>query len=367
MSNDYSLSRRMMSGGGTVTNASDILTQMDDISGRVDDELTSSSSLIVMQPKRTYARRRGTVTSGQRSNVSGKRSIVMNKYDNNISSSSSISGNVNNNDNDHGNEEIASKRKRESLSTIVGGVVVLRDRVSLSEHLQRLLYLLTWSDRNNGGKWMGIRKFIDYYFSLLFQPYLGDAFKMSIIHVTNKRKICSLFSLGTNGSYTILIMLNYPLWDRILSVSVALPNRYFRRSLRSFASVAMSSREAIVTDMFDDSMNRNSRPIIDELGPLVVRHDDDHGITIDTNASMRIPGECRSIWNVDNETSVFAAARRTPAFRISLAALCLLDRLEYSMQVDRDSAMFSHVPTLARFFSNSQTARRLFRTGSSFQ
>lgn len=392
MTSDYNLSRRTMSGGGTITNAADILTQMDDdnnrgsslFSSHIDD---SSSSLIVTQPlRRTYSRRGsssklsksygGVLSVGDKSKkqlVARPLSSVNNIYDDH-------------NVDDEDDEDVAVKRKRQSLVNVVGGVVVLRDRVSLNEHLQRLLFLLTWSDRNNNGQWMGIRRFIDCYFSLLFQPYLGDAFKMNIIHVTNKRKICALFSLGTNGSYTILIMLNYQLWDRIFNVSTALPNRYFRRSVRSqvndtrLASVGIvrdDDRSIVVTDGLTDRLTYNNSVVsnnsrtnksMDNCSPTIVscRADDSSSIMIDANASARISGDC-STWFPEKTSFKFANARRTHSFKLSLAALCLIDRLEYTMQIDRESATFSHVITLARFFSNSQAAKRLFRISSSFQ
>lgn len=219
-----------------------------------------------------------------------------------------------NNDDDHDDDDhhhSSAKRAADSgggggLAAVLRGVVELRERVSLNEHLQRLLFVLNWSDRH-GGRWMGISHFIDCYFSTVFHPYLGDAFRMNIVHVAKARKICALFSPGSDRSYTILVMLNYPLWDQILQVATALPNRYFRRSIRARLR------------------GRHSDP----LGPP----------------------------SADSITF-------SPLFNLSLAALCLVDRLEYSMQSDLDS---SHLITLARFFANSQDAKQLFNTTTVYE
>lgn len=303
-----------MSGGtvSSVTDAADILSQME-------DNNRDSLAVRISRPLRTYGRAR-KVDESSSSNAS--------------SSLSSLSPPM--------------KRRRDSLVSVMGNVMVLRDRVSLREHLQRLLCLLTWSDRH-GGRWMGIRQFIDCYFSLLFQPYLGDAFKLNIIHVANKRKICALFSAGSKGSYTILVMLNYPLWDRILRVSTALPNRYFRRSVRSRVNDGKSLGGDNVRKLGECDFD----VVVDSNESIVRRTDENQD-------SVRWYQDGAPNPMIDQYTS-------TSLFKMSLAALCLMDRLEYSMQIDRESVTFSHVITLARFFSNSQEAKRLFRTNTTFQ
>lgn len=355
MTSDYhQLSRRatMSSGGGTVSDASDILARMNDrrgndvVGGDGDDASFPSSSFVRPPCRRTYGR--GKTSRGGDTGV------------------------TENDDDDDDNDNNAAKRvKRASLANVVGGVVVLRDRVSLFDHLQRLMCLLTWSDRH-GGRWMGIRSFIDAYFSLLFQPYLGDSFKMNIIHVTNKRKICALFSQGTNGSYTILVMLNYPLWDRILNVSIALPNRYFRRSVRS----RLSTTDVCETPLITAASSLSSSQFATFAEPSL-HSSSSSPSSLSSSSSLQIEpiviGDNNRSNNDNNalrsssSSESFEAARRTPLFKLSIAALCLIDRLEYSMQIDRENVTFEHVVTLARFFSNSQSAKRLFRTGLSFQ
>lgn len=352
--------RAALSGGGTVysvSDAGDILSQMAE-NGDSSLSVASSSSTNVRfsRPLRTYGRAR--------------------KLDDRPNTESTSPGL------DSAVTSPPMKRKRDSLVNVIGNVVVLRDRVSMRDHLQRLLCLLTWSDRH-GGRWMGIRQFIDCYFSLMFQPYLGDTFKLNIIHVANKRKICALFSAGTKGSYTILVMLNYPLWDRILRVSVALPNRYFRRSVRSrMNDDANVSAASISTVRCDDRFGVSSAVVgnfcrnvtnVDESKSVanakndydIVNLVDDDG---QTKTSKNTIGGDTVVWYRDGVPNpVIEQYTSTPLFKLSLAALCLVDRLEYSMQIDRESVTFSHVMTLARFFSNSQEAKRLFRTNVTFQ
>lgn len=186
--------------------------------------------------------------------------------------------------------------------------VVLRERVSLADHLHRLYFLLTWSDRN-GGRWMGIKRFLDCYFSLVFHPYFGDRFKVTILHIAKRSKICCHFQLGVVSdfsSYTLLIMLNYPLWDKLLQVSTALPNRYFRRSVRTL--LRKTEQQQITTDE-----------------------------------------------NTDSDSFTYL-------MNVSLAALCLVDRLEFSMQPDLERYGATHVVTVSKFFSNAHDAKNLFNT-----
>lgn len=195
--------------------------------------------------------------------------------------------------------------------------VSLRERVSLADHLHRLYFLLTWSDRN-GGRWMGIKRFLDCYFSLIFHPYFGERFKMTVLHIAKRSKMCCHFQLGVASdysSYTLLIMLNYPLWDKLLQISTGLPNRYFRRSIRS--------------------MLRSSSSNVEETTLPDENNFDPTGL----------------------ETTNF-----TYLMNVSLAALCLVDRLEFSMQPDLDRCGASHVVTVSRFFSNAHDAKNLFNT-----
>lgn len=355
MDTQYTRRAAALSGGTvySVSDAGDILSQMAE-NGDSSLSVASSSTTNVRfsRPLRTYGRAR--------------------KLDDRSSIESTSLGSA--------VTSPPAKRKRDSLVNVIGNVVVLRDRVSMRDHLQRLLCLLTWSDRH-GGRWMGIRQFIDCYFSLTFQPYLGDAFKLNIIHVANKRKICALFSAGTKGSYTILVMLNYPLWDRILRVSVALPNRYFRRSVRSRMNddANAASISTVCDDHFGVSSNvvgnfRRNVTSIDDESKSVVNAKNDYDIVnlVDddgqTKTSKNTINGDTVVWYRDGVPNpVIEQYTSTPLFKLSLAALCLVDRLEYSMQIDRESVTFSHVMTLARFFSNSQEAKRLFRTNVSFQ
>lgn len=204
-------------------------------------------------------------------------------------------------------------------SSLFSGAVLMRDRVSLSDHLQRLFYLLSWSDRHDS-RWMGIRNFIDAYFSLVFHPYFGKAFKLNVLHVAKSQKICAVFSLSNDRTYTILVMLNYPLWDSILQVSTALPNRYFRRSIRSRVRDACRRRTY-------DGVSVEFRENEDELKENSV---------VDDNF--------------------------TYLFNVSLAALCLVDRLECSMAADLETAGATHVVTLAKFFTMCDDAKQMLNT-----
>lgn len=217
-------------------------------------------------------------------------------------------------------------RKNNKTSDLFRRAVQLRDRVSLADHMHRLYFLLTWSDRN-GGRWMGIKRFIDCYFSLVFHPYFGDRFKMTVLHIAKRSKICCHFQVGVVSdfsSYTLLIMLNYPLWDKLLQVSTSLPHRYFRRSVR-----AMLRRGGGTTDRPAPHYNEGSG-----FGGL------GEGMEVDPTGKF------------------------THLMNVSLAALCLIDRLEYSMQSDLERHGATHVVTVAKFFSNAHDAKNLFNTVS---
>lgn len=233
-----------------------------------------------------------------------------------------------------------------SLASIVAGTVTLRNRISMYEHLQRLLYVLTWSDRH-GGRWMGIKNFIDCYFSTVFHSYFGTSFTMNILHVAKTKKICAIFSPGSDRTYTILIMLNYPLWNRLLQISTSFPNKYFRRSVRCRLNV----------------------------------HNDVHRLQLQQNISSEDVSFCNANSVLPSSSSSSSVSHYrghvggggggggvggisdtfSPLFNVSLAALCLVDRLEYSMHSDLESSV-PHVVTLAKFFANSQDARQVFQT-----
>lgn len=212
------------------------------------------------------------------------------------------------------------------LVDLVGGKVDMREKISMTDHLYRLLFLLTWSDRHQG-QWMGICRFIDAYFSLIFHSYFGKAFNMNVWHVARVHKMCAMFSLMPNFSYTIVVMLNYPLWDKILQTSSSLPNRYFRRSIRKRLADEIRSTKGWQTS--GESKNNNSN----------ANAEDD---TLDDLEFSRL-------------------------YNVSLAALALVSQLEESMLPDLEQAGVKHVVTVARFFTGSQTARQPFSTTTLYE
>lgn len=217
-------------------------------------------------------------------------------------------------------------RETTTLSSLLSGAVKLSDRVSLTDHLRRLLYLLSWSDRN-GSRWMGIRRFIDCYFSLVVHPYFGSAFELNVLHVAKSQKICAVFNLANDRTYTVLVMLNYPLWDSILQVASSLPNRYFRRSVRSRLFRAYNDSSYVSRD-------------------------------------KRVRLERREAVETDKPVD---ESNFTSLFNVSLAALCLIDRLEYSMAADFNSCGATHVVTLAKFFTMCDDAKNIFHTTTSVE
>lgn len=215
------------------------------------------------------------------------------------------------------------------LVDLVGGKVDMREKISMTDHLYRLLFLLTWSDRHQG-QWMGICRFIDAYFSLIFHSYFGKAFNMNVWHVARVHKMCAMFSLMPNFSYTIVVMLNYPLWDKILQTSSSLPNRYFRRSVRKRLADEIRSTKGWQTS--GESKKNNSTANVD---------------------------------NVENDTLDDLEFSRL--YNVSLAALALVSQLEESMLPDLEKAGVKHVVTVARFFTGSQTARQPFSTTTLYE
>lgn len=213
------------------------------------------------------------------------------------------------------------KRRREAVSSetedtenqvpVLSGVVRIRPNVSMHDHLARLVFTLGWCDMYEQGRWFGVKKFIDCYFSLVFKPYLGQAYNLNVIHVAKMRKVCAVCNVSPSDRLcTILVMLNYPLWDRLLQVSASLPERYFRRSVRQ----------------------------------------------------RLILGERETSTSVDE-----VVAGTTDAYRTSVAALCLIDRLEFSMQADLNSAQLGHAVCLSQFVANSYDAKQVFRTELVFE
>lgn len=212
------------------------------------------------------------------------------------------------------------------LVDLVGGKVDMREKISMTDHLYRLLFLLTWSDRHQG-QWMGICRFIDAYFSLIFHSYFGKAFNMNVWHVARVHKMCAMFSLMPNFSYTIVVMLNYPLWDKILQTSSSLPNRYFRRSIRKRLADEIRSTKGWQTS--GESKNNNS--------------------------------------NANTEDDTLDDLEFSRLYNVSLAALALVSQLEESMLPDLEQAGVKHVVTVARFFTGSQTARQPFSTTTLYE
>lgn len=194
---------------------------------------------------------------------------------------------------------------------ILSGIVRIRPNVSMHDHLARLVFTLGWCDMYEQGRWFGVKKFIDCYFSLVFKPYLGQAYNLNVIHVAKMRKVCAVCNVSPSDRLcTILVMLNYPLWDRLLQVSASLPERYFRRSVRQ--RLILGERETSTT--------------VDDV-----------------------------------------VAGTTDAYRTSVAALCLIDRLEFSMLADLNNAQLGHVVGLSQFIANSYDAKQVFRTELVFE
>lgn len=190
--------------------------------------------------------------------------------------------------------------------------LVLRQNASLYDHLLRLQALLTYCDRVNSGKWIGIQRFIDLYFSTVFHAYFGESFAMSIIHVPKRRRIGAHFILQGDRHYSIIVMLNPTFWDKLLVSGAALPDVYFSPPTRP-------------TDPADRSF------VVQAKG-------------------------CDS----DSEDEKIAPATShdsTALYAISLTALALVHRLEMFMYDDLRTHNCSHVVTLSSFFTNRTNIR----------
>lgn len=213
---------------------------------------------------------------------------------------------------DDDDDDKLSTRRRLERRPFLADVIKLRSNVSMLDHMDRLQFALNWCDLYEKGKWFGVKRFVDCYFSLVFKPYLGPSYKLNIIHVAKMRKVCAVCILSPEERLcTLLVMLNYPLWDRLLQVSASLPTRYFRKSIRQRL--------------------------------------------IDGEASTGLGGAELD----ERETS--------EAYNVSLGALCLIDRLEYAMSADLHNAHLDHVVTLSPFLANSHEARQVFRTDLVFE
>lgn len=184
--------------------------------------------------------------------------------------------------------------------------------ISSQIHLTKIRSLLTWSDRH-GGKWIGIRKFLDIYFSTVFHMYFGSAFQMNIIHMAKKNKISCKFVLVGEKFYCLVVNLNYPLWDKLLNVGIALPDKYFETPLRT--KINMSS-------------------------------------TVITSIPFMENGDGNSAVSQNSEY----------LFSLGLGALGLIDLLEESMRADLAYYNLDHVVTLSKFFSGNPNSKKSFVT-----
>lgn len=194
--------------------------------------------------------------------------------------------------------------------------------ISQVDHLFRLKAVLTYSDRYGG--WIGLKNFINLYFSTVFHAFFGKQIKMHIIHVEKRKKFCAHFSLRSKGAYRIIIMLNYSLWDKILLSSSALPDLYFHCPDRSYLDKAVildPQPDSIYVGKFKDATNP-----LDET--LISRE-------YDQSASTR--------W-----------------YEVSVSALCLIHRLEMIMFNDLRYNHASHVVTLGKFFANNNESKNPF-------
>lgn len=222
-----------------------------------------------------------------------------------------------------------------------------RAQADLTDHLRRLYFLLNYSDRHRH-RWIGLKCFIEMYFSIVFHHYFGPSFKMKIFHIAKNTKFGAYFRVDGNKSYTIFICINYPYWNRMVQVASALPTVFFRRSPRRRfvrATTTISDRRFVSTS-FDnrscgDAGNGGTEtPTSDNA----VQHDND-----DRNGGT-------------NDRLVFSEL-----FKISLCALNVIERLEYSMADYLSNAGADHVITLSKFFANEPNARNIFNIKSGIE
>lgn len=203
------------------------------------------------------------------------------------------------------------------------------------DHFCRIKAVLTYSDRHGG--WIGLKNFINLYFSTVFHAFFGDNVDMHLIHVEKRKKFCAHFSLRAARSYRIIIMLNYRLWDKILLSSAALPDLYFRPPDRSYLEKAAALTVAPNTfhlgqpkDAAFSSANSPSRP--------------------------HSPAALRLLGNDQGEQ----AANEDKWYDVSLAALCVVHRLEMIMFTDLRCNYADHVVTLGKFFANNNDIKNPF-------
>lgn len=226
-----------------------------------------------------------------------------------ISSSSSSSSS---DDEQHADEQTIVQQQQQQ----VFNPLVLRQNASLYDHLLRLQAVLTYCDRVNAGKWIGIQRFVDLYFSTVFHAYFGESFAMSIIHVPKRRRIGAHFILQGDRHYSIIVMLNPTFWDKLLVSGAALPDVYFSPPTRP-------------TDPAERSFVVQAKGCADDDDDSENEQGDASDTTYDSTA----------------------------LYAISLTALSLVHRLEMFMYDDLRTHNCSHVVTLSSFFTNRTNIR----------
>lgn len=220
-----------------------------------------------------------------------------------------------------------------------------RAQVDLTDHMRRLYFLLNYSDRNRH-RWIGLKCFIEMYFSIVFHHYFGPSFKMKIFHIAKNTKFGAYFRVDGNKSYTIFICINYPYWNRMVQVASALPTVFFRRSPRRRFVRSTTSDRRFVSTSFD---NRSCGGRGDGAETL-------------TTFDNFVPNDNGDRGGGTNDRLVFSEL-----FKISLCALNVIERLEYSMADYLSNAGADHVITLSKFFANEPNARNIFNIKSGIE